>query len=267
MLPDDWTGDRVTANGIDLGYLQTGEGPSIVLAHGMFDDSRRFVPLGSALAETHEIVAYDARGHGRSDAPETGYDIESRVADCLGLIDALSLDDPILLGHSMGAATAAWTAATRPDGIRGLVLLDPSRFRTEPSISVDEAMDMARDRLEEAKSRPLDERIERLREAGVTDRAHARRLADAVTDVSPHVAALAQEHDLVREAFDEIDVPTLVLRRDLDVEGRVADLTAADRLADGRLVHVPDAGHYVDRDAPEAVLADIRTFLRRLDSR
>ena len=56
-----------------------------------------------------------------------------------------------------------------------------------------------------------------------------------------------------------------MLRRDRDVADRAADLTAADRLAEGRLVHVPDAGHYVFQDAYDPALAELRTFLRRVE--
>ncbi|WP_121820511.1 alpha/beta fold hydrolase [Halostella salina] len=261
-LPDDWTAGTVRANGIDLGYYRTGEGPPVVLAHGMFDSGRRWVPLGSDLADEHEVIAYDARGHGRSDAPESGYDIDSRIADLVGLVEGLDLADPVLVGHSMGAATVALAAAEHPDLPRGLVLEDPSRFRRRPEMSVEAARSAARERLKEAKAQSVAERIDEHYDDCDPD--HARRLAAAVDDCSPHIAKLAQEHRPVAAAFDGITRPTLVLRRDLDVPDRVDDLNAADRLTDGRLVHIPDAGHYVFRDASDAATAELRTFLRRL---
>lgn len=124
-IPDGWTTDTVRANGIDLRYYRTGDGPPLVMTHGFFGNGRCWIPLAETLAEDYDVVTYDARGHGRSDAPETGYDVENRVADLVGLVEALDLDDPILLGHSMGAATVAWTAAEHPDLPRALVLEDP----------------------------------------------------------------------------------------------------------------------------------------------
>lgn len=262
-LPAHWTTGTISANGIDLQYYRTGDGQPIVFAHGMFGNGRRWIPLGSDLADDYEVIAYDARGHGRSEAPETGYDIDNRVGDLVGLVNGLDLADPILAGHSMGAATAAWAAADYPDLPRGLVLEDPSRFRESPTMSMEEAQETSRERLCESKSLSIEERIEQHYDND-HDSEHVRRLAASADECSPHVAMVAQEHQLVTEAFDKITCPTLVLRRDSDVGDRVKDLKAADRLRNGRLVHVPNAGHYVFLDEYDAAYAELRAFLRRL---
>lgn len=137
-LPEEWTTGTVSANGIALRYYRAGSGPTIVMAPGMFDNGRRWVPLGSDLVDDYEVITYDARGHGRSDAPETGYDIDNRVADLVGLVNGLDLTDPILVGHSVGGVTAAWAAADHPDLPRALVLEDPSRFREHPEMSMED---------------------------------------------------------------------------------------------------------------------------------
>jgi Predicted hydrolases or acyltransferases (alpha/beta hydrolase superfamily) len=261
-LPDRWTAKRARANGIEMEYYEAGRGQPILMAHGMYDDGRRWLPLGSDLADEYRVVAYDARGHGGTDSPESGYDIDSRVADLVGLVEALDLADPVLFGHSMGGATAAWAVANHPELPRGLVLEDPSRFRELPEISSERARQIARERLRESKERSLEERVaEELADVDVED-AQLRRLAASVDGCSPHIAKLAQHHPPVVEAFDEIPCPTLVLRRDVAVSDRLLDLKAADRLADGRLVHVPGAGHYVFRDAYDAAYPEVLTFLR-----
>lgn len=106
-FPNEWSTDTVHANGVGLRYYRIGNGSPIVIAHGFYDSGRRWVPLVEDFAEDYEVVTYDARGHGRSDAPETGYDIEHRVADLVGVVHGLALENPVLLGHSMGGATAA----------------------------------------------------------------------------------------------------------------------------------------------------------------
>lgn len=260
-LPDGWTTGTVSANGIELQYYQTGSGEPIVLAHGMYDNGRRWIPLGSALADDYEVITYDARGHGRSDAPEAGYNIESRIADLMGIINGLELADPVLIGHSMGGATVAWAAA-RSDQPRGVVLVDPARFHESPEIDVADAREITRERLREAKARPIDERIEDYDETH-HGQDHVRRLAAAADECSPHIAKLAQEHAPVKEAFDEITCSTLVLRRDVDIEDRVRDIDAGDRLSDGRLVHIPNTGHYIFRDEYEAATIELRVFLQQ----
>lgn len=263
-LPAGWDTGSVITDDIELQYYETGSGPPIVFAHGLFDDGRRWVPLGSDLAADYRVIAYDARGHGRSAAPETGYGIDDRVADLVGVVTGLDLRNPILVGHSMGGATAAWAAAAHPELPAGLVLADPSRFHGYPDVDVEAARRMGRERLRESKELSVEERIDEYYADVEADADHRRRLAAAADECSPHVVKTAQEHDPVAKAFDDIECPTLVLRHDADVDDRVEDLNAAERLADGRLVHVPDAGHYVFRDAPETATAELRTFLARL---
>ncbi|NUC71143.1 alpha/beta hydrolase [Haloterrigena sp. SYSU A558-1] len=66
------------------------------------------------------------------------------------------------------------------------------------------------------------------------------------------------------DALPDVSCRSLVLRSDVDVDQRVADLNAADSLLPGRLVHVPNAGHYVFRDSYDAAYKELQTFLRRL---
>lgn len=263
-LPDQWTAKTVPANGIDIQYYEAGSGQPMLMAHGMYDDGRRWIPLGSEFVPEHRVIAYDARGHGGTDAPETGYDIDNRVADLVGLVAELDLADPVLLGHSMGAATVAWAAAEQPDLPAGLVLEDPSRFRESPEMSMENAREVTRQRLRESKALSIEERIAQQLDDTDFDEDHLRRLAESVDECSPHIARLAQHHPPVVEAFDGITCPTLVLKRDADVPDRVGNLAAAERLRDGRLVHVPGAGHYVFRDEFAAARAELETFLARL---
>jgi pimeloyl-ACP methyl ester carboxylesterase len=263
-LPERWQTDSVRANGIDLQYHRIGSGPPILLAHGFYDDGRRWVPLARDLADDYEVVAYDARGHGQSDAPETGYDLDSRIGDLCGVVEALGLEDPILLGHSMGAATAAWTAATRPALPRALVLEDPVGVHDQPEMSPDYRAAAVRDRLESAAGRTVEELIEEHYPDVEPDQ--ARRLATASHECSPRVAEIAREAypSPLAATFSDIESPTLVLRRDAGIDRRVSDLDAADSLRDGRLVHVPGAGHYVFQGEYDAAYAELRTFLRRV---
>lgn len=263
-LPDGWSTETVSVNGIDIQYYRRGQGQPIVLAHGMYDNGRRWVPLADELADEYDIITYDARGHGRSDAPETGYDIDNRVADLVGVVRALSLTNPILLGHSMGGATAAWTAATHPELVGGLALADPARFRESPEIPLKQAEELTREKLADSQSRPVAERVEEQVDAHDIDAEQARRFVVATDECSPQIFRLTQEHDPVVDAVEEIQTPTLILRRDMDVADRVADLQAIEEASTVRLVHVPDAGHYVFRDAPDAAATELRTFLSRL---
>jgi len=261
-LPEGWTAGTVDTNGVELQYYRAGEGPPVVLAHGLFDTGRCWAPLVADLAADHTVVAYDARGHGRSAAPETGYGVDDRVADLVGVGDALSLTDPVLVGHSMGASTVALAAARHPAWPSGVVLEDPAGLHGTPERGPDERARLVRERVEARARRSVDELTE---EHEDRDPDLARRLAVADRECSPAVAAVVRHgFPPLADAFAEIRTPTLVLRRDTEPSTRVADLDVADALGDGRLVHVPGAGHCVFRDRYDAAFAELTVFLRRL---
>jgi len=104
----------------------------VVLLHGL-TATRRYVLSGSrALERTgHRVVAYDARGHGESD-PAQSYGYPEQVADLGGVISELGLERPVLVGQSMGAASAMAYALARPDGVAGLVQITPA-YAGEPT--------------------------------------------------------------------------------------------------------------------------------------
>lgn len=261
-LPDGWTTDTVEANGVTITYHRTGEGPPILAAHGFYDDGRRWIPLGERLADAYTVVAYDARGLGRSDAPTAGYRPADRVADLRGVARALDLSNPILLGHSMGGATVAWAAAREPAFPRAVVLADPEAFTDTPSVDADERAAAAREGVLDADEWSIDAVVAEL-DADVSD-AQARRLAEARLLTSAEVTAVAR-HGYpapVAESLPDVRAPTLVLRSDRPVEERLVDHAAVEG-TDARLVHVGGTGHYVFRDAPDAATRELRTFLRR----
>ena len=260
-LPTAWATGQVSVDGIDLQWYRTGEGSPVVFLHGMYDTGRRWVELGDDLADQYEVFAFDARAHGRSAAPETGYDMETRVDDLFGVLDACGIEQPVLVGHSMGAATAAFAAAREPDRIRGTVLADPSRFRNEPEIPLSKARSVTRQRLQQAAQRPFAELIEDHEEQ--TTLAQARRLARGGLECRPEAGEYAQEHPPVVNALADTSVPTLVLRRDVEPEERAADLDAVGGIENCRLVHIPDAGHHVFLDSPAPARAELQAFLQR----
>jgi pimeloyl-ACP methyl ester carboxylesterase len=99
-----------------------GSEPTVVAIHGSGMIAHAFSALAEHLAPAHRFVALDLRGHGFSDKPPSGYDLDRHVEDVLDLIEALELRRPLLLGHSAGGTIAAFAAA-RAD-IAGLILLE-----------------------------------------------------------------------------------------------------------------------------------------------
>jgi pimeloyl-ACP methyl ester carboxylesterase len=106
-----------------------GEGPPVVLLHGITATRRQVVHGSNVLArEGYRMVQYDARGHGESDpAPEdSGYGYPELVGDLEAVVAQTVGDAPIVLaGHSMGAHTVVAYALEHPDQIAGLVVIGP----------------------------------------------------------------------------------------------------------------------------------------------
>lgn len=100
-----------------------GEPPALLL-HGIGNYGRVWDFVAEAVDGRLRLVAPDARAHGDSAAPETGYAPEDFVADAIAVMDDRDLDRPVVVGHSMGGAHAMVLAALHPERVRALVLVD-----------------------------------------------------------------------------------------------------------------------------------------------
>ncbi len=123
-------------DGVILSAEEAGSGPAIVLLHGL-TATRRYVLMGSRTLERsgHRVLAYDARGHGRSaPAPDpSAYTYERLAADVRAVLDAAGVQRALLVGASMGAHTALCFALDHPERVGALALVtpayDPARAR------------------------------------------------------------------------------------------------------------------------------------------
>jgi pimeloyl-ACP methyl ester carboxylesterase len=118
-------------DGTELALVRAGEGTPIVLLHGL-TATRRYVVMGSRLLERsgHRVIAYDARGHGRSaPAPspiDYDYDYDHLASDLQAVLDVLGIDRATLAGASMGAHTIARFALAHPERVAAIALITPA---------------------------------------------------------------------------------------------------------------------------------------------
>jgi pimeloyl-ACP methyl ester carboxylesterase len=127
---------QVRSGGVTLSGEQAGEGPPVVLLHGL-TATRRYVVMGSRLLERsgYRTIAYDARGHGRS-APATApteYGYEQLAGDLEAVLDALEIPRALLAGASMGALTALRFALAHPRRVAALGVITPAYDPRVPS--------------------------------------------------------------------------------------------------------------------------------------
>ena len=126
---EQWTAGYFVSHGTKLHYYRTGGNKlPLVLLHGISDDGLCWTPVAGVLADQHDVIMLDLRGHGNSDAPDQGYDYETMATEVVGLIEGLELENPVVMGHSMGAMTALTLAALNPDLPRAIILEDPPAF-------------------------------------------------------------------------------------------------------------------------------------------
>ena len=119
----------VKRDAVRLSTEVAGEGPAVVLLHGL-TATRRYVVMGSRSLERsgHRVVAYDARGHGRSSPAPTreAYGYDELALDLEAVMNALRIERAVLAGASMGAHTLLAFALRAPERIAGLVVVTPA---------------------------------------------------------------------------------------------------------------------------------------------
>lgn len=125
MLMKPVRDDFIKAGDLTFHYVKWCEqGQPIVGVHGLTANAFCFQALADDLARDYQLYAYDLRGRGDSDKPEHGYSVPLHAEDLAKIIDALGLERPVLIGHSLGALTSLYFAAHYPDKLSKLVLID-----------------------------------------------------------------------------------------------------------------------------------------------
>lgn len=105
----------------------TGSGPrrpGVLLLHGLLGRASHWAGTARRLAPRYRALALDQRGHGRSGKPEGPYTPDAYLADAIAAVEQLDLAPVTLIGHSMGALTAWQVAARRPDLVAAVVICD-----------------------------------------------------------------------------------------------------------------------------------------------
>lgn len=108
---------------LQLHSRSTGSGPAIVLLHGLFGSNENLGGLARAFAGEYRTVGIDLRNHGRSPHGEA-MDYATMAGDVAQTMNALEIQRPVVIGHSVGGKVAMELALGYPDGVRGLAVLD-----------------------------------------------------------------------------------------------------------------------------------------------
>jgi 2-hydroxy-6-oxonona-2,4-dienedioate hydrolase/2-succinyl-6-hydroxy-2,4-cyclohexadiene-1-carboxylate synthase len=124
---------KALVDGIQLHYQQFGEGPDIVMVHGITGNLAIWhLEIVPALMSDYRITTYDLRGHGYSDVPPTGYTTADHATDLRNLLDALGIQRAHVVAHSFGADVALHFTILFPERVNRLVLVEPAIAALRP---------------------------------------------------------------------------------------------------------------------------------------
>ena len=266
----NWFAGDILANGIKTHYHRTGgEKAPLVLAHGFSDNGLCWTRLARALEEDYDLIMPDARGHGLSARVYAGESVDL-AADLAGLIQALGLGKTSVMGHSMGAATAATLAARHPELVACVILEDPP-WREEPPVQPDEGekghLDSWRQRLIVIQTKTREEVMALCREENPKwAEAELAPWADSKLQLDLDVfEASTLSFDPWQEIVPQITCPVLLVTADPELGSIVTAETAqqvAQMLPNGKVVHISGAGHNIRREQFEAYVEAVTHFLR-----
>ena len=286
-----WEEQEVEVNGARLHVVrsETTTRPAVVLVHGFSDSGACWPALSQDLQEHYDVILPDARGHGLSAriAPGEALDLP---ADLAGVIRALGVERPVVVGHSMGAATAAQLGARFPDLVSALILEDPPwrPYPEAPALVSIRPCDLESSQLKPAvappDANPLKRWIDSL--SGLTADEIAeesgcehprwpaevlRRWSEAKLQLDRNFFLREEAHPMTwPEIVDAIRCPTLLIISDPDRGGIITAPLAceiADRNPAFTVVQIDGVGHHIRFEAYDRYRDAVFGFLAKLDKR
>lgn len=261
----------VPTNGINLSVndyqAPTPDAPALILIHGIGSRYVSWYPVIDQLAASFHVFAYDHRGHGVSDHPERGYLLPDYAADLAGLIDSLNLQDPRILGHSLGGLTALHWAAAHPSTAAAIALEDVA-LSGGPHLrpAFDGWIALSQLSVPEAAAWYA-------KEYPHWTPAECRRRAESITSVHPNVFVEMRDESTTSArpprllGIEDIRSPMLLVYGDPAAGSMVLpeDATRLSQLMPTlRLAHIPNVGHAIHRDATDAFLDAVTSFFAEI---
>ncbi len=257
-----------------LYYELHGQGHPLVMIRGLGSNADHWYSQLPALATQYRVTIFDNRGIGRSSDPGGQFSVAMMAGDTLGLLDALQLERPHVLGLSMGGMIAQELAINHPDRVHGLILActhPGSEEQVRPALEVENLfLEMVHEATPESKAaaaptlfdpKNLAEKPEVAQEYAQVSLKHP-----AGAEILTKQWNAVQDHD-THDRLADITAPTLVLTGDADVlipPGN-SDILAR-RIPGAKLVVVPGGGHQILVERPAVCNQIILEFLKSLEN-
>lgn len=265
--------DRIEVGDLNISVSVAGDGPPVVLLHGFACGKRMWLHQIRALKQRFRVIAYDQRGHGRTDAPTAAqrYSASLLARDLVGVLDALKIERAALVGFSLGGGPALALAAGKPERVSHLILADVGAGADDPIKlewmarrwgdligrgDIDELVcDMLRSELFKVYAR-----------RDLRRRNHMAALIRATPNDGLRFTlseVLAKRKSLFRLTgiLKSIRVPTLVMAGQLDYVCSKAARLMAQTIPNATLKIIDNSGHMAPLERPTAFNAALLEFL------
>ncbi len=244
-------------HGVKIYYEERGAGPAVLLSHGYSASARMWAGQMNALCDRYHLIAWDMRGHDRSDSPADAslYSHVATVADMAAVLDACGAARAVIGGLSLGGFMSLAFHLAHPERTIALMLFDtgPGYKKDGPR---EEWNRMAQTYAEGLEKRGL-AAVNASAEVAVARHRSAQGLAHAARGM------LAQKDGSVIESLPAIRVPALVLCGAEDKQFLAATDYMAAKIPGAEKTIIEGAGHASNRDKPQEFNTAVRNFLDR----
>jgi 3-oxoadipate enol-lactonase len=259
---------RIKANGIEINYELSGKrgAQMVVLSHSLSSSLLMWGPQMDALNPYFQVLRYDIRGHGGSDAPSGAYTLELLAEDVVKLLDALDIDRVHFVGLSLAGMIGQSLALDYPHRLRSLTLCDTA------AIIPAEAQPLWQERMDKARKEGM---------KALSDQTMERWFTPSFLKQNFKILAVIREQLLATpvpgyigcaeairrlnylERLSKIKTPTLIMVGEDDPGTPVSASEAIhERISNSKLVILPSARHLSNVEQAEAFNAALLSFLR-----
>ncbi|MFH2037639.1 MAG: alpha/beta hydrolase [Candidatus Zixiibacteriota bacterium] len=253
----------IKSNSVKIYYEVVGSGDPVIFLHGFSLDRTMWKDQVESFSKDYQVFAVDARGHGKSDAPETGYAREDRAEDILNLANELGLEKFHLVGFSMGGGDALSFAIDHQDRLMSLTLIGTvaagwvprKKFRDFSSVARENGIESARTLYiksslshYETRNREIKEKLEKMM-TGFSGKSW--------TD--PKKGKYLVRDDLRLSSL--LELPVLIIIGQHDIFFRPLAEQLNESIFESKLEIVKDTGHMVNMETPEKFNKLLSDFL------
>jgi len=249
-----------------LYYKSLGNGPPLIILHGLFGSGDNWRTIGKQLAEHFQVILVDQANHSRSPWTET-WSYEQAARDVIGVMDDLGLDQAAVLGHSMGGKVAMTLVQMFAPRVDKLIVVDiaPKRYQRGHDLIFEAVFDLDFDKIatradaDSALASRIDspmvrqfilKNLSRDPEKGWRWKTNFQLLYDTYYKMVGEIP------------IDKIMHPTLFIRGGRSIYVSDEDIESIKRDLPHVQLETIDAGHWIHAERPQELLSAVRSFLR-----